>query len=59
MTADFPDEDKVIFAKRRTALGRYAQPEEVAHAVLFLASSGAEFSTGTVIDVNGASYLRT
>ena len=32
MTADFPDEDKVIFAKRRTALGRYAQPEEVAHA---------------------------
>jgi len=31
----------------------------VAHAVLFLASSGAEFSTGTIIDVNGASYLRT
>ncbi|MEO1865879.1 MAG: 3-oxoacyl-ACP reductase, partial [Pseudomonadota bacterium] len=38
---------------------RVAKPEEVAHAVLFLASSGAEFSTGTVIDVNGASYLRT
>ena len=31
MTADIPDEHKIIFAKRRTALGRYAQPEEVAH----------------------------
>ena len=35
------------------------KPEEVAHAVLFLASEGAEFSTGAIIDVNGASYLRT
>jgi len=26
---------------------------------LFLASEGAEFSTGTIIDVNGASYLRS
>ena len=26
---------------------------------LFLASEGAEFTTGTIIDVNGASYLRT
>ncbi|MCU0304082.1 MAG: SDR family oxidoreductase [Thermoanaerobaculales bacterium] len=39
--------------------GRVARPEEVAAAVLFLASDGAEFSTGTIIDVNGASYLRT
>ena len=38
---------------------RVAEPEEVAHAVLFLASEGAEFSTGTIIDVNGASYLRS
>ena len=35
-----------------------AQPKEVAHAVLFLASAGAEYSSGTIIDVNGASYLR-
>ena len=38
---------------------RMATAEEVAHAVLFLASDGAEYTTGTIIDVNGASYLRT
>jgi len=27
--------------------------------VLFLASDGSEFATGTIIDVNGASYLRS
>jgi NAD(P)-dependent dehydrogenase (short-subunit alcohol dehydrogenase family) len=44
--------------RNQSPLGRVAQPEEVAHAVLFLASEGAEFMTGTIIDVNGASYLR-
>lgn len=42
----------------QSPLGRVAKPEEIAHAVLFLASDGAEFATGTIIDVNGASYLR-
>jgi 3-oxoacyl-[acyl-carrier protein] reductase len=27
--------------------------------VLWLASEGARFATGTIIDVNGASYLRS
>jgi NAD(P)-dependent dehydrogenase (short-subunit alcohol dehydrogenase family) len=36
-----------------------AQPEEVAHAILFLASEKAAYSSGTIIDVNGASYLRS
>lgn len=40
-------------------LGRVARAEEVAEAVLFLASPGTEFTTGTIIDVNGASYLRS
>jgi len=40
-------------------LKRMAKAEEVAHAVLFLASEGAEYMTGTIIDVNGASYLRS
>ena len=44
--------------KAQSPFNRVAEPEEVAHAVLFLASQGAEFSTGTVVDVNGASYLR-
>jgi len=44
--------------KAQSPFNRVAEPSEVAYAVLFLASEGAEFSTGTIIDVNGASYLR-
>ena len=45
--------------RAQSPLNRVAKPEEVAHAVLFLASEGAKFSTGAIIDVNGASYLRS
>jgi NAD(P)-dependent dehydrogenase (short-subunit alcohol dehydrogenase family) len=45
--------------RRQSPLNRVARPEEVAHAVAFLASDGAEFTTGTIVDVNGASYLRS
>lgn len=38
---------------------RVARPSEVAAAVLFLASAEAEFTSGTILDVNGASYLRS
>ncbi len=38
--------------------GRVAKVEEVAHAILFLASENAAWTTGCVLDVNGASYLR-
>jgi 3-oxoacyl-[acyl-carrier protein] reductase len=31
MTDKVPDEDKAVFARRRTALRRYGEPEEVAH----------------------------
>lgn len=40
-------------------LGRVAQPEEIAWSVLLLAAPGSEFMTGCIVDVNGASYLRT
>jgi NAD(P)-dependent dehydrogenase (short-subunit alcohol dehydrogenase family) len=53
---DGPDGDAI---RAQSPIGRVAKPEEVAHAVLFLASEGSEFSTGTIIDVNGASYLRS
>jgi NAD(P)-dependent dehydrogenase (short-subunit alcohol dehydrogenase family) len=36
-----------------------AEPEEIAAAVLWLASPEAEWSSGTILDINGASYLRT
>lgn len=45
--------------RRQSPLGRVATPEDVAHTVAFLAAAGAEMLTGAVIDVNGASYLRT
>ncbi|MEM8909781.1 MAG: SDR family oxidoreductase [Bacteroidota bacterium] len=45
--------------RQQSPLGRVAYPEEVAKAILFLASPGTDFMTGTIIDVNGASYLRS
>ncbi len=45
--------------RNQSPLGRVAKPEEVAQAVLFLAAPGSEFMTGGIIDVNGASYLRS
>jgi NAD(P)-dependent dehydrogenase (short-subunit alcohol dehydrogenase family) len=38
---------------------RVARPEEIASAVHWLASPEAEWASGTIIDLNGASYLRT
>lgn len=45
--------------RAQSPFGRVAEPEEVSAAVLWLASPEAKFSTGTIIDVNGASYLRS
>ena len=59
LTADRLNGPEGAEIKAQSPFNRVAQPEEVAHAVLFLASDGAEFSTGTIIDVNGASYLRS
>ncbi|MGH3372071.1 MAG: SDR family NAD(P)-dependent oxidoreductase [Nocardioidaceae bacterium] len=53
---DGPGGDAV---RAQSPFGRVARPDEVAAAVFWLASEGARFSTGTIIDVNGASYLRS
>jgi NAD(P)-dependent dehydrogenase (short-subunit alcohol dehydrogenase family) len=55
-TLSGPEGDNI---RQQSPLERVARPEEVAYAVLFLASEGSKFSTGAIIDVNGASYLRS
>ncbi|MEE2046104.1 SDR family oxidoreductase, partial [Nocardiopsis tropica] len=44
--------------RAQSPFGRVAAPEEVAAAVLYLASPEAVWSSGAVLDVNGASHLR-
>jgi NAD(P)-dependent dehydrogenase (short-subunit alcohol dehydrogenase family) len=45
--------------RAQSPLGRAATPEEIARVVVFLASPGTEYAIGAIVDVNGASYLRT
>ena len=52
------EEHKAIYAKRRTALGRYGDPEEVAHMTLSLCLPAASFLTGAVIPVDGGLMAR-
>jgi len=58
MTDKVPDADKAIFAKRRTALRRYGEPEEVAHMMLSLVLPAASYITGAVIPVDGGLMAR-
>jgi len=45
--------EKVEAIIKQTALGRVGRPEEVAHAVLFLASKGSDYITGQTVIVDG------
>lgn len=45
--------------RNQSPLKRIAQPEEIAQTVLYLASPGTDYMTGCIVDMNGASYLRT
>ncbi len=58
MTDTVPDADKAIFARRRTALRRYGDPEEVAHMTLSLVLPAASYITGAVIPVDGGLMAR-
>ena len=58
LTDKVPEEHKLIFAKRRTALKRYGEPEEVAHITLSLALPAASYITGAVIPVDGGLMAR-
>ncbi|MFA5368431.1 MAG: 3-oxoacyl-[acyl-carrier-protein] reductase [Candidatus Paceibacterota bacterium] len=52
MAEAIPEQMKIA-VKQLTSLGRFGSPEEIASAVVFLASSDASFITGTVLNVDG------
>jgi 3-oxoacyl-[acyl-carrier protein] reductase len=58
MTQAIPDNDKVVFAKRRTALKRYAQPEEIAHAIVNFTLPASSYMTGVALAVDGGLTIR-
>ena len=58
MTQGIPTEQKAIYARRRTALRRYGEPEEVAHGTLSLVLPAASFITGVALEVDGGLTIR-
>jgi len=58
MTDAVAEEHKTIFAKRRTALRRYGEPEEVAHMTLSLVLPAASYITGVAIPIDGGLMAR-
>lgn len=60
LTAPMAADDDVVAAfVNRVALGRIGQPEDVAPAVLFLASEAARYITGAVLAVDGGTSAST
>lgn len=54
----FSTPEKMEDYRRQTPLARNSSSEEIAQAVLFLASDASSFMTGGVIDLNGGRFLR-
>jgi NAD(P)-dependent dehydrogenase (short-subunit alcohol dehydrogenase family) len=59
MAAGVLDGEQGPAVRAQSPFGRVARPEEVAAAIVYLASPQAEWASGAVLDLNGASYLRT
>jgi 3-oxoacyl-[acyl-carrier protein] reductase len=58
MTANISDEHKHEFARRRVALKRYADPEEIAQMTLSLVLPAASYLTGVAIPVDGGLTIK-
>jgi 3-oxoacyl-[acyl-carrier protein] reductase len=56
MTKALPPEQHAVL-KTQIPLGRLGSPEDIAHAVAFLASAQAGYITGTTLHVNGGMYM--
>jgi 3-oxoacyl-[acyl-carrier protein] reductase len=59
MTAAIKDEHKATYARRRTALRRYGEADEVAHMIMSLVLPAASFTTGAVLTVDGGLSIRS
>ncbi|MHB8405037.1 MAG: SDR family NAD(P)-dependent oxidoreductase [Gammaproteobacteria bacterium] len=59
MAAELLDGPQGEAIRKQSPLGRVATPEEIAEAVVRLAADGMLYATGCILDVNGASYLRS
>ena len=55
-TLESPEGDSI---RSQSSMGRVALPQEIAKTIRFLALEAPPFMTGCIIDVNGASYLRS
>jgi 3-oxoacyl-[acyl-carrier protein] reductase len=53
MTDRIPEDAKTAFAKRRVPVGRYGEPEEVAHVILSLVLPASSYLNGAIIPVDG------
>ena len=58
ITADIPEGDKEIYAKRRVPLRRYAEPEEIAQMIVSIALPASSFMNGSVVVVDGGLTIR-
>lgn len=56
MTRELPEAQKQALLSQ-IPLSRLGKPEEIAHAVSFLASPGAAYITGETLHVNGGMYM--
>ena len=44
-------------AMQEIPAGRFGTPDEIAQAIVFLASDGAAYLTGACLDVNGGGFM--
>jgi 3-oxoacyl-[acyl-carrier protein] reductase len=56
MTRVLPEEQRAALTAQ-IPLGRLGSPDDIAHAVVFLASPNAGYITGTTLHVNGGMYM--
>jgi 3-oxoacyl-[acyl-carrier protein] reductase len=56
MTKDLPEASREAM-RSRIPLGRLGTPDDIAHAVAYLASPGASYVTGITLHVNGGMYM--